>query len=151
MMSDRVLVPEGRFDFEWLDLLLRVVELGDGGEMNCSFGRHIGVIPTHDSCVEMTCASLSQAHSNVAALVDGDDAGLGYAGALVQAQSCGCILRWPDNWTIEDVVAWIIQADEGPVRAALNADLPTAPGDLATLISRLKAKQIGRASWGGTV
>jgi putative ATP-dependent endonuclease of OLD family len=141
MMSDQVLVPEGRFDFEWLDLLLRVVELGGGGEVNCSFGSHVGVIPTHDSSVEVTCASLSQAHSTILALVDGDAAGRAYVGALVQARSCACILRWPDNWTIEDVVAWVIQADERPVLAALNVDLPTAPGDLATLIARLKAKR----------
>ncbi len=141
MMSDQVLVPEGRFDFEWLDLLLRVVELGGGGEVSCSFGSHVGVIPTHDSSVEVTCASLSQAHSTIVALVDGDAAGRDYVGALVQARSCACILRWPDNWTIEDVVAWVIQADERPVLAALNVDLPTAPGDLATLIARLKAKR----------
>jgi len=141
MMSDRVLVPEGRLDFEWLGLLLRVVDLGDGGEIQCSFGSQIGTTPTHDSCVEATCASLSQAHPNIVALVDGDAAGLVYSAALIQAQSCATILRWPDNWTIEDVVAWTIQADEAAVLADLNTNLPHAPGDLATLITWLKAKR----------
>jgi putative ATP-dependent endonuclease of OLD family len=140
-MSDRVLVPEGRFDFEWLDLLLRVVELGDGGEINCSFGSHIGVIPTHDSCVEVTCASLSRAHPYIIALVDGDPAGHGYSAALVQARTSAAILRWPDDWTIEDAISWTVQADEATVLASLNADLPTAPGNLPTLIARLKAKR----------
>lgn len=143
MMSDRVLVPEGRFDFEWLDLLLRVVELGDGGDINCSFGSHVGVIPTHDSCVEVTCASLSCAHPHVIALVDGDPAGHDYSAALVEAHTCGAILRWPDGWTIEDAIAWIIQADEAAVLAILNAELSTAPVDLETLIIRLKAKRSG--------
>lgn len=143
MMSDRVVVPEGRFDFEWLDLLLRVVDLGDGGEINCSFGRQVGVIPTHDSGVEVTCASLGRAHPNIVALVDGDAAGHGYSTALVQAQTCAVVLRWPDGWTIEDVVAWTIQVDEAAVLADLNADLANAPGDLATLIGWLKVKRSG--------
>ena len=53
------------------------------------------------------------------------------------------VLRWPDGWTIEDAIAWTIQADEAAVLHILNADLTTAPGDLATLISRLKAKRSG--------
>ncbi|MEW4398470.1 AAA family ATPase [Agrobacterium tumefaciens] len=143
MMSDRVLVPEGRFDFEWLDLLVRVVELGDGGEINCSFGSDIGVIPTHDSTVEVTCACLSRAHPHVIALVDGDPAGQGYSAALVRDRTCEAILRWPDGWTVEDVIALTIKADEAAVLAILNADLPAAPGDLPTLITRLKAKRSG--------
>jgi len=143
MMCDRVLVPEGRYDFEWLDLLLRVIELGDGGEINCSFGSHVGVIPTHDSSVEVTCASLSSAHPHLIALVDGDAAGKGYSTALLEAQTCRSILRWPDGWTIEDAIAWIVEADEAAVLTLLNADLPAAPGDLATLTGRLKAKRSG--------
>jgi len=141
MMSDCVLVPEGRFDYEWLDLLLRIVELGDGGEITCSYGSHIGVIPTHDACVEVTCASLATAHPNVIALVDGDVAGHGYANALVQAQSCTAILRWPDGWTMEDIVGWVIAGDEAAVLGNLDANLPNAPGDLNTLIGWLKAKR----------
>lgn len=140
MMSECVLVPEGRFDFEWLDLLLRVVELGDGSEINCSFGSQLGIVPTHDSSVEVTCASL-KAHPNIVALVDGDAAGYGYSTALIRAQTCAVVLRWPDGWMIEDVVAWIIQVDEAAILASLNADLANAPGDLATLIGRLKTKR----------
>jgi hypothetical protein len=76
-------------------------------------------------------------------LVDGDAAGQGYSAALVQAHACRAILRWPDGWTIEDAIAWIVQADEAAVLGLLNADLPTAPGDLGTLIARLKAKRSG--------
>lgn len=141
MMSDCVLVPEGRFDYEWLDLLLRIVELGDGGEINCSYGSHVGVIPTHDACVEVTCASLAKAHPNIVALVDGDGAGQGYANALVQAQTCTAILRWPDGWTMEDVVGWVIDGEEAAVLGNLNVNLPNAPGDLNTLIGWLKSKR----------
>lgn len=140
MMGDRVLVPEGRFDFEWLELLLRVVELGDGGEIACSFGSRMGVVPTHDSCVEATCAALGKAHPNIFALVDGDPAGQGYANAIVQSASGSAVLRWPDNWTMEDVVGWVIEADEAAVMPILNANLTNAPGDLASLIGWLKSK-----------
>jgi hypothetical protein len=140
MMNDRVLVPEGRFDYEWIDLLLRVVELGDGGEIACSFGNCVGVVPTHDACVEGTCEALRQAHPNIVALVDGDDTGQGYAQAIAQAQQTSVILRWPDGWTIEDVVGWVIQSDEAAVLEILNENLPSAPGDLETLIAWLKSK-----------
>lgn len=141
LMSDRVLVPEGRFDFEWLDLLLRIVELGEGGEVACAFGSHVGVVPTHDSCVEATCAALRMAHPNIVALVDGDGAGQDYAAALVQAQDCSAVLRWPDGWTMEDVVGWVIQADEGGVLPILNAQLPHGPENLNTLVAWLKSKR----------
>lgn len=141
MMNDHVLVPEGRFDFDWLDLLLRVVELGDGGEIACSFGSCVGVVPTHDSCVETTCAALGQAHPNIVALVDGDAAGQAYAQAIAHAGTSSTILRWPDGWTIEDIVGWIVSADEAAVVELLGASLTEPPGDLATLIARLKAKR----------
>lgn len=141
MMSDRVLIPEGRFDFEWLDLLLRVVELGEGGEIACAFGSHVGVVPTHDSCVEITCAALRKAHPNIVALVDGDGAGQGYAAALVQAQACSAVLRWPDGWTMEDVVGWAVQADEAAIIPILDTNLPHAPGTLNTLVAWLKSKR----------
>ncbi len=141
MMSDYVLVPEGRFDFEWLDLLLRIVELGEGGEIACAFGSYLGVVPTHDSCIEITCAALRNAHPNIVALVDGDGAGQGYAAALVQSHACSVVLRWPDGWTIEDAVGWTIQAEEAAVLEMLNANLPNPPADLNSLVALLKSKR----------
>lgn len=85
-------------------------------------------------CLPTTPASRSPAlrktHPNIVARVDGDRTGQVYAAALVRAQSCSAVLRWPDGWTTEDAVGWTTQADEAAVLAALNANLPHAPGNL---------------------
>lgn len=50
------------------------------------------------------------------------------------------ILQWPANKMIEDVVVWILSADEGTVLAALQADLSCkwAFSNLAELLKLLK-------------
>lgn len=147
LMSEFILVPEGRFDFDWLSLLLRVAELDKDNRQPCLFGVRVGTVPTSDAKVKETCEVLAKAHPQVIALVDGDEDGRRYADALGE-EGAGAkkILRWPDNWTIEDFVGWIIQADEDQVLAKLTADLDPAPGDRATLIARLKS--IDRAQHG---
>ncbi len=140
MMSEFVLVPEGRYDFDWLMLLLRIVEMAPDSEQPCLFGVRAGVVPTDDAKVQETCETLAKAHPQVIALVDGDPAGIRYADALDEpGAGAKKVLRWPNNWTIEDVVGWIIEADEDSVIERLNADLDTAPGDLTTLLTRLKS------------
>jgi putative ATP-dependent endonuclease of OLD family len=140
MMSECVMVPEGRFDFDWLTLLLRVAELDRGGAEPCLFGVRVGVVPTSDAKVKETCEVLSKAHPSVCALVDGDADGKGYAD-LLDAPGVGAkrVLLWPDGWTVEDLIGWLIEVDEAPVIARVNADLAAAPGDRATLIRRLKS------------
>jgi len=140
LMSEFVLVPEGRFDFDWLALLLRVAELDKAGEQPCLFGVRAGIVPTTDAKVRETCEALAKAHPQVIALVDGDGDGRRYADALDEpAAGARKVLLWPANWTIEDFVGWIIEADEAQAMARLNADLAVAPGDRATLIGRLKS------------
>jgi len=51
------------------------------------------------------------------------------------------VLRWPDGWTIEDVVCWILEVDEAAVMQRINADLTVAPGNRATLLARLKSEE----------
>jgi putative ATP-dependent endonuclease of OLD family len=145
MMSEFVLVPEGKFDFDWLSLLMRVVELDERAEETCLFGVRVGLVPTGDAKVKETCEILSKAHSQVCALVDGDADGGRYADELRDpAWGAQRVLRWPDGWTIEDVVGWIIEADEGPVMARINGDLAAAPGDRAILVARLKSEDRSR-------
>ena len=63
MMGEFVLVPEGRFDFDWLTLLLRAAELERESAEPCLFGVRVGVVPTSDAKVKETCEVLSKAHS----------------------------------------------------------------------------------------
>ena len=139
IMSEYVLVPEGRFDFDWLTLLTRVVELGDASEP-CLFGVRVGLVPTSDAKVKETCEALSKAHPDVCGLVDGDAEGRRYAAELRDpAVGARKVLQWPDNWAIEDVVCWTMEADETAVMQRVNADLSVAPGDRATLLARLRS------------
>jgi hypothetical protein len=54
------------------------------------------------------------------------------------AAGLACILRWPNDWTTEDVIGWVIEPAQALVLAALASELPDPPGDLATLVTRLK-------------
>lgn len=141
MMSECVLVPEGRFDFDWLTLLLRVGELDRGAAEPCLFGVRIGIVPTSDAKVKETCEALSMAHPLICGLVDGDANGKGYAD-LLDGPGVGAkrVLLWPDGWMIEDVVGWIIQADDLDIMQKLNAELSVAPGNRTTLVQRLKSE-----------
>ena len=147
MMSEYILVPEGKLDFDWLGLLMRIVEQDHNSAEPCLFGVRVGLIPTGDARIKETCEKLSKAHPQVLALVDGDGEGDRYAGELADpAAGARKVLCWPEGWTIEDVIGWIIAADEQPVIDRLGRDLAEAPGDLAKLTERLKS--VNRASHG---
>jgi hypothetical protein len=142
-MHDVVLVPEGRIDYEWLKLLARAVDLHQGwtADAECRFGSYIGVIPTHDAAVEATTAALARLHPRVAALVDGDPTGIGYAQALAAAETRpAVILRWPNGWMTEDVVGWVLEADAMAAVAALATGIAPAPASVAALVTRLKSE-----------
>ena len=140
MMSEFVLVPEGRLDFDWLDLLMRIVDLDHDFDATCLFGVRVGVIPTSDAKVKETCEVLSKAHPQICALVDGDGDGERYAAELRDpAAGAKRVLCWPDGWTIEDVVGWIIEPDEDAAMIRINDVLAVAPGDRAILVARPKS------------
>jgi hypothetical protein len=145
MMSECILVPEGKLDFDWLTVLTRVVELDRESEEPCLFGVRVGLIPTTDVRMRETCEALSKAHPHIVALVDGDGDGALYAANLRDpAAGVEKVLCWPDQWTIEDVIGWIVGADETPVMARLNRDLAVAPGTLAAMVAALKSLDRGQ-------
>jgi hypothetical protein len=142
VMSECVLVPEGRYDFDWLTLLLRVAELhGEAAGPPCLFGVRIGLVPTDSAKVKETCGVLGKAHPLVCALVDGDADGIGYADALDEAEAGAArVLLWPTGWTIEDVVGWVIEADRQAALQQINSDLTQPSLNRAELVTRLKSE-----------
>lgn len=143
LMHDAMLIPEGLIDYEWLKLLVRAVDLGqDWAPANeCRFGCHVGVIPTHDAAVEVTVAALSRLHPRIAALVDGDAAGVGYAAQLIAAASPpSIILRWPEGWAIENVLGWILEADAPGALAESAVGIDPVPASVPDLVIRLASK-----------
>lgn len=148
LMHDVVLIPEGRIDFEWLRLLARAVDLQQGwADGECRFSTHIGVIPTHDAAVVATVAALTRVHPRLTALVDGDPEGIGYAQALVASPAPPAVIaRWPQAWTIEDAIGWILQADAPTALPRVSQVLAPAPVTVASLVDRLKSED--RAAYG---
>lgn len=142
LMHDAVLVPEGQIDKAWIDLLVRAVDATQGWstDTECHFGSYVGVAPTQDGAVLPTFEVLRDLHATVIALVDGDAAGIGYTDELVKLKTAPTIIiRWPNAWSIEDVVGWILSADESATLAALRDVIQPAPASVAELVVRLKS------------
>jgi predicted ATP-dependent endonuclease of OLD family len=138
LMAEAVLVPEGVLDYEWISLLARIAELQiEPDDTGTLFSSTIGLIPTQNGAVVETAKRIAGSHSRVVALIDGDQAGRGYITSL-KANSTAPILRWPDNWTIEDVIGWIIHPRQDEVVKVLAGDLMPAPATLDDLVLRLK-------------
>ena len=138
-MSEVVLVPEGTFDFEWLSLLSRVVELQSGAAAaGTFFSATVGTVPTQNGGIEETVNRMKGCHSCVVGLVDGDATGRAYARKLV-AYGIQGVLRWPDEWTIEDVIGWTIEPAHTAVLTALATEIVEPPSTVADLVERLKS------------
>lgn len=144
LMFPTVLVPEGRTDYEWLRLLLDVVETGErtleGLESPAPpFGSVVGVVPTRKSAVKVTYERLRALYRNVMVLVDGDAAGDEF---VRQLRECSpppfAIVQWPQGWSIEDAVGWVLAADETAVLEEVASRLDRVSSDLGDLVRDLK-------------
>lgn len=144
LMHDVVLVPEGRIDVDLMRLLVRIVDAHQSWDASqeCRFDAHLGLVPTHDGSVVVTYDHLSKLHAAVVCLVDGDAAGTGYMAELEgKAAPPSLILRWPEDWMVEDVVGWAASANEAAFLAALaSSSLPQPPASVPDLVQRLKTK-----------
>jgi energy-coupling factor transporter ATP-binding protein EcfA2 len=120
LMHPIVVVPEGRFDAEWLSRLADVAETPS----TPPFGTVCGIAPTENASVAFTVAVLRRLRPGVVAFVDGDGDGDTYASALVaQTNPPEAILRWPIDWSIENVIGWIVAAGGAPTMARIQSDL----------------------------
>ena len=144
LMYPRVLVPEGRIDFEWLRLLLDVAETGERPLHGVQgavppFGSVVGVVPTRDSAVKVTFERLRTLHAHVAALVDGDPAGDGYVNDLLACDPppC-CVMQWPSGWAVENALRWTLDADAAVLLPEINSRLGRTYQSLDELVAALK-------------
>lgn len=145
LMHPYVLVPEGRFDAEWLR---RLADLGEPGQQDAPFSTIYGVVPTENAAVVFTIDRLGALRSGIIGVVDGDPAGDGYVRELsALSRSPHAAVQWPQGWTIEDVVSWVAEPAASAVVAAVASDLgPTwQVQTLAELILLLKTPNDRRA------
>lgn len=145
LMHPCVLVPEGRADFQLLKTVLRPLMLTEGwsSSMEAMFGLHVGVVPTEDAKVVEIYELLSRAHKRVCCLVDGDGDGHRYTAGLQRSPTPPpVIIRWRENEMIEDVIGWILRADEEHILDAL-AEIPNAPPtDVDDIVAHMKLKKM---------
>ena len=157
LMQHKVLIPEGRSDFEWFRILTDVIETGDQAlqaiDINIpSFNTVVGVVPTDDAAVLETYSRLRLLRDGIVPLVDGDGPGNIILEELKNAsQAPTIIIQWRDGLSIEDAIGWILNVDEDNVieelRECTNREF-TCIEDLVSLMkvntgpSRLKGDYI---------
>jgi putative ATP-dependent endonuclease of OLD family len=142
LMHDHVLVPEGASDFAWLEAIETAIALRQTwrapGSEPTRFGTFVGVAPTVDARVVDTFNVARAVHGNVFCLVDGDNAGLGYVADLTAlASPPRIVIAWPNDWCMENVIAWIASASWAQSSTSLATALGGAFPDAGTLRDHL--------------
>lgn len=138
-----VLVPEGKLDARWFRLLARLVDYSPERASQV-FTHEVGVVSTRDASIVATFALLNEVHSRVVCLVDGDSQGDEYARQLAKLPSPpSLIIRWPDGWNMEQVIAWIVSADSTILadQQLKDARLPSSLDQFREEISGAPLKQ----------
>ena len=146
LMHHRVLIPEGRSEYEWFRLISDVLETGnialDAADADTpAFGTVIGVVPTHDGAVADVFDALRTLRRGLIPLVDGDDAGVEKIDQVHGSNPMPeLILRWRDGWTMEDAVGWILKGDEGDALTKLQGRIDREFGSVDDLVGLFKVK-----------
>lgn len=147
LMYHRVLIPEGRTEYEWFRMLSDAVETSDrtlqvADSETPPFGAIVGVIPTHNSAVAETFERLRSVRSGLVPLVDGDKEGDNKISVLqTKNPAPEVIFQWPEGWAMEDVVGWILKGDENAAVDGLKERLSVKFSDIDGLIELLKDKK----------
>ena len=147
IMNPAVVIPEGKTDAGWLRLLARVADLSATDERLISFTHEIGIIRTKDSRIADVFDDICGVHPMLTCLVDGDTQGKSYAAALAaKPEPPARVLIWPDGWTIEHVIGWLLAADD-----SILQDEELAPYRLPASISEFPAFLAEKAHKGDEV
>jgi hypothetical protein len=96
------------------------------------------VIPTKDSRIADVFDDLRGVHPMLTCLVDGDDQGKTYARTLAaKPEPPARVMVWPDGWTIEHAVGWVLAADESILHDAELASygLPAEIGEFPAFLA----------------
>ena len=141
LMHDAVLIPEGLTDGELLELLTSAVDAEQtwNTDEESQFSAHVGLIRTRDAAVVDTYRRLQTLHPQATCLVDGDAKGKEYIVALGELpEPPKRALRWCDDWTIEDVIGWVVNASPGLLQTI--DDIVPSVTSVDELVSRLKSE-----------
>lgn len=145
LMQPALLIPEGKADFQLLRCILRPLMTTAGwvDSMSRPFGIEVGVVPTEDAKVIETHQLMARLHQHVCCLVDGDGEGQLYATRLrVGGSPPAAIIRWHNGAMIEDVIGWILAANEPVALEKLTELRDEAPTSIDDIVHHLKAKKM---------
>ncbi len=137
LMHPVVLVPEGRFDAEWLTRLADIAESTSAPP----FATVYGVVPTENASVAFTTQVLRRMRPGVVALVDGDANGDTYVSDLSTLTARPeAIVQWPTHWAIENVVGWIVEGGGAPLMVQIQTGLGSSwkANTIAELVTLLR-------------
>lgn len=146
LMHHRVLIPEGRSEYEWFRLLSDVLETGDlalqiADADTPAFGTVVGVVPTHDGAVADTYNALRALRGDLVPFMDGDAAGDEKIQQLRGSEPVPkIILQWRHGWAVEDAVGWILKGAEADAVAELKERIDREFDAIDDLIALFKVK-----------
>ena len=151
LMYHRMLIPEGRSEYEWFRLLSDVLETAemapeDADADTPAFGTVVGVVPTHNGAVADVYNALRILRRGLVPLVDGDAAGAEKVDQLRASHATPkIILRWRDDWTMEDVIGWILEGEESDALTELRNRINCDFESIDELVDLFKVKTgVGR-------
>jgi energy-coupling factor transporter ATP-binding protein EcfA2 len=149
LLGKAVIVPEGRWDSQWLTLWLRIAEthLAATDEPNEISPSAISIVPSGGgSEIVETVKELARFRSDLVAIVDGDSAGNDYCKRLNDLEEGfkpKFIVQFPADAEIEDLVAWILEpliAKPGPHLKTVLEGISGAK-NVATFAAQLKRNE----------
>lgn len=146
LMHQRVLIPEGISDVAWLEAVQTALELRqnwDSPEAEQSkFSTFVGVVPTDEAKISETHGVVSRVHRRCAILVDGDQAGRDYLSQLsAENPPPDAAVIWPNGWKIENVIAWIADANAAQVLPQIAEANGATIGNSAELSAFLEERK----------
>jgi putative ATP-dependent endonuclease of the OLD family len=151
VMHSHILIPEGKTDVAWLQLLAKIADLTVDASSTTvlqHFTHEVGIVPTKDAAVVGVFEQIAAVHPSVAVLVDGDTAGNQYKAQLIALNHPPrSIIQWPAGWAIEDAVGWIAEADQAILsnQELGGAGIPNTPAQLVTELKNGTLKTDGIA------
>ncbi len=113
LLGSVILVPEGYFDYEWLqriqDLAGRFDAERTRGKEDWEFLYGLGILRTKDARVRQSLEELLRLNCTAVPVLDGDQEGREYARRCSELSTVQTILRWSDEAEMEDIVAWVLE------------------------------------------
>jgi hypothetical protein len=124
LMGGVVLVPEGVYDFEWLNLWQRLAQ--SSSDVATSFSlRPVTILPTSDAALVESFQEITRFRPDAIPIVDGDDAGAGYLDQLsLAAPPPSKVIRYGAGAGVEYLAAWILEPALAAPGNALDGLLP---------------------------